>query len=201
MTTLGPLHSLWFLLCALVAVFYVVRLVSPHTWIHSLDAENEVGHGMMAVGMIVMLAPAGVLIPDLLRWSVILFAIAFLWFLVRLFTHKPLLAVLLRAQGVCSTWRSDAIHALMHAGMSYMFLLLGSMVFSMTLLATALNCFFFVSFAFLTCFYVQEISKDVHTAKKDWLKVGANVAHVLMSGIMGWMFLEMLTMTMTMGTS
>jgi hypothetical protein len=198
MTPLGPLSMIFSLLFLVVACFYLFLLASRKTWIRSLDAENEVGHAMMAIGMVFMLVPAGILTPDLIRWNVILFATAFLWFIGRLFTQKPLLAVLLRANGMRSTRRSDAIHALMHAGMGYMFLLLSNMAFSMALPATYLNCFFFVSFTFLTYFYAREVSKDVQTAKRDWLKLSANLAHVLMSGVMSWMFLEMLTMIMSM---
>jgi hypothetical protein len=33
----------------------------------------------------------------------------------------------------------------------------------------------------------------------DKLQLGANMAHLLMSGMMAWMFLEMISMTMSMG--
>lgn len=81
-----------------------------------------------------------------------------------------------------------------------MFLLLSSMAFSMTQLASSVNCIFFVSFAFLIFFYGREISKDLHAGKQDRLQLGANIAHALMSGMMCWMFLEMMAMTMSMGS-
>jgi len=87
----------------------------------------------------------------------------------------------------------------MLVGMCYMFLLMSSMAFSMTSPATFLNCLFCVSFSFLTFVYIQEVFKDLQAAKRDWLKLGANLSHLLMSGVMGWMFLEILFMTMRMG--
>ena len=74
------------------------------------------------------------------------------------------------------------------------------MALSMTQPATVVTGIFFVSFAFLTFFYGREIAKDVQTASRDWLQVSANLAHVLMSGVMAWMFLQMISMTMNMGT-
>lgn len=195
---LNPLSTIFSLLFLGIACFYLFRLVSIFPWIHQLDAENEIGHGLMAVGMALMFAPFDLLTADLLRWNILVFALASMWFVGRLFTHRPLLAVLLRAKGTHSTGRSDAIHALMHAGMSFMFLLMGSMQLSMTLPATYLSCGFFVSFVFLTSFYVREVSKDLQSQTKNGLQLGANLAHVLMSGAMSWMFLQMLTMTMSM---
>lgn len=153
----------------------------------------------MAVGMMVMLAPAGFLTSALIRWNIILFAVASLWWTCRLLARKPLLAFLSRTNGVSSAFQSEALHVLAHGGMCYMFLLMNSMAFSMTRPATYANCFFFVSFTFLTFFYGRAISRDLQRAKMDWLKLGENVAHLLMSGIMGWMFLEMISMTMRMG--
>lgn len=160
------------------------------------------GHGMMAIGMLVMLAPANWLSPNLLRWNILLFATASLWWTFRLFARKPLLALLPGKNGTSSPAQSevcaDAIHVFMHGGMCYMFLLMSSMVMSMTRPATYVTCLFFVSFAFLTMFYGREITHDLRTARINWLQLGANLAHVLMSGMMCWMFLEMLSMTMTM---
>jgi hypothetical protein len=45
----------------------------------------------------------------------------------------------------------------------------------------------------------REVSKDFQASKMNWLQCGANLAHVLMSSMMGWMFLEMLSMPMSMG--
>jgi hypothetical protein len=195
----SPLSLLFVLLFLGTACFYLFRLIHWQTWLHSLDAENEIGHGLMALGMAVMLAPAGLLTSSLLHWNILLFTMAFLWFIGRLFIRKPFLAVLLRADTLHSPTRSDAIHALMHAGMAYMFLLFNSMTLSMSLPATYLSCFFFVSFAFLTYFYLREVSRDTRAGRKDWSGRGTNLAHLLMSGVMSWMFLEMLTMTMSMG--
>lgn len=200
MATSNPLSAIFSLLFLIVACFYLFRLVSVRPWIDHVDAENEVGHGMMAIGMMVMLAPAGILTSDLIRGNIILFALASLWWTIRLFARKPLLAILLRTNGGYSTFRSDAIHVFMHVGMCYMFLLMSSMAFSMTQPATYVNCLFFISFAFLTFFYGREISKDVHTTKMDRLHLGANIAHLLMSGMMCWMFLGMISMTMRMAS-
>jgi hypothetical protein len=199
MPTSGPLSGFWSLLFLLIACFYLFRLVSVRPWINHVDAENEVGHGMMAIGMMVMLAPAGSLTSDLIRWNIILFALASLWWTFRLFARKPLLAVLLRIHGGHSPFQSDAIHVCMHVGMCYLFLLMSSMALSMTQPATYLSSLFCVVFAFLTVFYGREIAKDLRTAKLNRLQLGANSAHLLMSGMMCWMFLEMLSMTMSMG--
>jgi hypothetical protein len=199
MATSSLLSTLFSLLFLIVACFYLFRLAHSPIWIHHVDAENEVGHGMMAIGMVFMLAPAGWLSPDIIRWNIVLFAASSLWWIVRLFTHKPLLALVFGKNEVHSTAQADAIHVFMHGGMCYMFLLMSSMALSMTSPATYLNCLFFVSFAFLTLFYGRESAKDLQTAKRDWLQSGANLAHMLMSGMMCWMFLEMISMTMNMG--
>lgn len=199
MAGISSLQAFWSLLFLIIAFFYLFRLVSIRPWILHFDAENEVGHGMMAIGMAFMLAPGGILTGDIIRWNILLFALASLWWTCRLLARKPLLAILLRTNGGYSTFRSDAIHVFMHVGMCYMFLLMSSMAFSMTAPATSLNCLFCVSFSFLTFIYIQEVFGDLQAAKRDWLQLGANLAHVLMSGVMGWMFLEMLSMTMRMG--
>ena len=202
MIGMNSLHTIFAILCMLIALFYVFRLVSGRRWLGHVDAENEVGHAMMAFGMLVMLAPAGWLSVNLLRWNMLLFAAAFVWWTCRLFVRKPVLALLLEKSGVPtpgqSEVRSDAIHVFMHGGMCYMFLLMSSMVLSMTLPATYLTCLLFVSFAFLTLFYGREVVKDLQVAELPRLQLGANLARVLMSGIMGWMFLEMLSMVMNM---
>ncbi len=199
MTSLSPLHAIFSFLCTLITLFYLLRLVGGRAHLPHFDAENEVGHGLMAIGMTVMLAQASDLSSELVRWNIILFALASLWWTIRLFARKPLLAIGSRTNGVYSTFQSDAIHVLMHVAMCYMFLLINSMAFSMTRPAIYANCLFFVSFAFLTLFYGREISKDLRVAEIDRLQLGANLAHLLMSGIMAWMFLEMISMTMSMG--
>jgi hypothetical protein len=199
MATGSPLSVFWSLLFLFIACFYLFRLVSVRPWINHVDAENEVGHGMMAIGMMVMLAPAGSLTSDLIRWNIILFALASLWWTIRLFARRPLLAILLRIHGGHSPFRSDAIHVCMHVSMCYLFLLMSSMALSMTRPATYATSLFFVVFDFLTLFYGREVAKDFQAAKMNWLHCGANLAHVLMSAMMGWMSLEMLSMTMSMG--
>lgn len=199
MTSINPLYAFWSLLCILIALFYLFRLVGGWTQFSHFDAENEVGHGLMAIGMAAMFAPAGLLTFDLIRWNILLFAIASLWWTCRLLVRKPLLALLLHKNGERSAFQSDAIHVLMHVGMCYMFLLTSNMAFSMTQPTIYANCSFFVSCAFLTFFYGREISKDLQATKIDRLQLGANVAHILMSGMMAWMFLEMISMTMRMG--
>ena len=199
MTSLSPLHAIFSFFCTLIAVFYLFRLIGGRAYLLHFDAENEIGHGLMASGMIVMLAQVSNLSSGLIRWNILLFALAALWWTVRLFARKPLLAFGSRTNRERSTFQSDAIHILMHVGMCYMFLLMNSMAFSMTRPAIYANCVFFVSFAFLTLFYGRAISNDLQAAKIDQLQLGANLAHLLMSGIMGWMFLEMISMTMNMG--
>jgi len=199
MATSSPLSVFWSLLFLLIACFYLFRLVSVRPWIDHGDAENEVGHGVMAIGMMVMLAPAGSLTSDLIRGNIILFALVSLWWTIRLFARKPLFTILLRIKGGHSPFRSDAIHVFMHVSMCYLFLLMNSMALSMTQPATYATSLFFVVYAFLTLFYAREVSKDFQTAKMNWLQCGANLAHLLMSAVMGWMFLEMLSMTMSMG--
>jgi hypothetical protein len=199
MTSLSPIHAIFSFLCTLIALFYLFRLVSGRAHLLHFDAENEIGHGLMASGMIVMLAQASDLSSELIRWNILLFAFAALWWALRLFARKPLLALGSRTHGASSPFQSDAIHVLMHVGMCYMFLLMSSMAFSMTRPAIYANCLFWVSFAFLTFFYGRAISKDLQRAKMDWLQLGANLAHLLMSGMMAWMFLEMISMTISMG--
>jgi hypothetical protein len=96
MATSSPLAAIFSLLFLIVACFYLFRLVSVRLWIDHVDAENEVGHGVMAIGMMVMLAPAGILTSDLIRGNIILFALASLSWTIRLFARKPVLAILLR---------------------------------------------------------------------------------------------------------
>src|SRR5258706_4454820 len=119
MTSLSPLHAFWSFLCTLIALFYLFRLVGGRAQFPHFDAENEVGHGLMAIGMTVMLAPVGLLTSELIRWNIILFAIASLWWTFRLFARKPLLAIGLRTNRGHSTFQSDAIHVLMHVRMCY----------------------------------------------------------------------------------
>lgn len=198
MTSITSLHAFWSLLCAIIALFYLFRLVGYRAQVHHFDAENEVGHGMMAVGMTFMLAPVGLLTSDIILWNSVLFAVASLWFTGRLLVRKPLLAMLLGKKGEHSTFQSDVIHVFTHAGMCYMFLLMSSMTFSMSQPVMAINYIVCFAFAFLTLFSVREISKDFQTATMDRVKLGADLAHVFMNGIMSWMFIEMISMTMRM---
>lgn len=199
MTTGSPLSAIFSLLFLIVAFFYLFRLVGCRTQIHPFDAENEVGHGLMAIGMTFMLAPTDWLSPSIIRWNIILFAFFTLWFIGRLFTRKPLLAIVRHMPEAHSTLRADALHVLMHGGMCYMFLLMSSMVLSMMQPAIYTSYAFFLSFVLLVLFYGKETLKDLQAAKRDWLQCGANLAHTLMSGMMCWMFLEMISMTMSMG--
>lgn len=198
MTGILPITVLWMLLCTMIALFYLFRLVIGRKWLSHFDAEDEVGHGIMAMGMIGMLAPVSPLPSDFLDWNIILFAFCAMWWIFRLFVRKPLLAFLLGKHGEHSAFQSDAIHVVMYVGMCFMFLLMRSMVFSMTPLAIPITRIFFISFAFLTVSYSLEISKDLRTARIDWLRLSANLAHMLMSGIMCWMFFEMVFMGMSM---
>ena len=201
MTESISFYPFWSLLFLIIAVFYLFRLVGGRRQIRHFDAENEVGHGMMALGMAFMLAPAGSLPSGLLLWNIILFAVASLWWAFRLCVQKPVFAFLLGQNEPPTPRQSDAFHAFMHGGMCYMFLLVSSMALSMTPLANIFTSLFTLFFAFLTCFYGREIARDLQTAKRDWLQFGANLAHALMGGVMCWMFLEMLMMTMSMNAS
>lgn len=199
MTTSGPLSVVWSLLFMLIAFFYAFGLVSSRAWIHHGDAGSEVGHGMMAIGMTFMLTPLGVLNFHVIRWNIILFALASLWFIGRVLARKPLLAIVSRTTVGHYTVRADAIHVFMNVGMSYMFLLMSSMTFSMTLLAIYLNFTFLLSFAFLTVCSVRKVSADLQIAKMNWQKLGTDTAGALMSGVMSWMFIEIISMTIRMG--
>lgn len=139
----SPLSLTLIMCCLLIALFYLYRLGRGRRWLRAFDVENEIGHGMMAVGMIFMLVPGSVLSPSLIYWNMLVFAGATLWWTVRLLTHKPVLALVWRQHERCSPAQSDALHILMHAGMCYMFLLMSSMAY----LAICLTCLFFVAFA------------------------------------------------------
>jgi len=104
------------------------------------DPEDEIGHGLMAVGMAYMLAPAGIMSAEGLRWNIVLFALATLWFSARLVARRQLLAAILRTNGEQPTLKKDAIHVFTLLAMVYMFLLMGSMSFSMSIPALQLNC-------------------------------------------------------------
>lgn len=199
MTGISSCYAFSSFLCILIALFYLLRLATGRRWLRHFDAENEVGHGMMAIGMLVMLQPVGTLSPSLLLWNVILFAAASLWWTLRLLVRKPLLVFLLGQSGAATTVQSDALHVLMHGGMCYMFLLMSSMLLSMTRPAFYATCLFCISFILLTLFYGREIRDDFRVPKTDWPQLGANLAHIFMSGMMCWMFFSMISMNMSMG--
>lgn len=187
------------LVCVLIACFYLFRLIGNRRWLRHFDGENEVGHGIMAVGMAYMLAPTNLFLPDMLDWSMLLFAFASLWWFLRLCVHRPVLALVLGKSEERSPISSDAIHVITYVGMCIMFILMRNMAFSMTFFAISLIRIFFALFAVLTFFYGREIFQQFQVAKLDWLTLWANIAHVLMNSIMCWMFFETLSMSMTMG--
>ena len=86
----------------------------------------------------------------------------------------------------------------MHGGMCYLFLLMGSMVVSMMQPVIYLSGLVGILFAFLALFFAREISQDLQAASMDRLQLGAHLAHALMSGMMCWMLLDMIAMTMAM---
>jgi hypothetical protein len=195
----GPLSPLWSLVFLILALFYLYRMLWYRQHIRFFDAENEVGHAMMALGMAFMLTQLSGPPSDLVRWNIILFAAASLWWALRLWVQKPVCAFLLRQNGIFSSRQSDVFHMCMHAGMAYMFSLMSSsMTLSMTPYASICISLFALFFAFLTCFYGQEIVRILSIANRDWFQCGASLAHALMSGVMCWMFLEMLMMTISM---
>ncbi len=198
MTGIGLLRMFWLSLCIMITLFYLFQLIAGRRWLSLSEAENKVGYGLMALGMTFMLVPVGGLPSDLLRGNIVLFAVTALWWTCRLFVRKPLLALLFGKSGECSTIQSDGIHVFMHGGMCYMFLLMSNMAFSMTQPATSVTCIFFVSFALLTFFSGREIAKELQMTRKDWRQLSTTLAHALMNGVMCWMFLEMIAMTMSM---
>lgn len=153
---------------------------------------------MMALGMTFMYA--GRLPSILIGCTIILFAFTSLLWVFRLFVRKPLLSFLLDQRGEICTIQSAAIHVLTHVGMCSMFLLMSNMTLSMTQPAIYANTIFFVSFALLTFYQSRETAHHLQGAKMDWLQCGTNLAQALMSGMMCWMFFEMISMTMTMRT-
>lgn len=185
-------------MCLLIIVFYLLHLINGRRWLHSRDVENDVGHGLMAVGMAAMLVVGNRPPPSLLAGMGLLFTFATLWWTVRLFVHRPLLVLLLGKSEPRSPMSSDAIHMLMQSGMAYMCLLMGSMVLSMSLGARCLTDLFGVAFAVLTVWYGRKVLADLRSVKKDGFQLGANLVHVLMSAMMCMMFLNMIAMTMTM---
>lgn len=193
------LTALGMLVCLVIACFYLLRLINNRRWLRHFDVENEIGHGIMAVGMVYMLAPTNLFPPDILDWSILLFALASFWWLLRLCVHRPILAIVLGRSEERSPISSDAIHVITYVGMCLMFVLMRSMAFSMTSLAISLIRIFFALFAVLTVFYGREVFRELRAVKVDWLTLSANIAHVLMNGIMCWMFFEMVSMSMTMG--
>jgi uncharacterized protein DUF5134 len=199
MATLSLFSAFWLLVSIAIMLFHLLQLIKGCVRMSLVAVENEGSHAIMAIGMVYMLSPTDFLTSHLLHWSMLLFAITCLWWICRLFTRKPLLAILLGKNGEASSFLSDAIHVFMHGGMLYMFFLMNRMSFSMTQPAISTNSIFFASFTFLALVYSREISKDLQTTKLNWEQLGANVAHLLMSGMMGWMFLEMISMSMSMG--
>ena len=153
MTGISPLAAFWSLLFLAIALFYLLRIVRYRVSLRHFDAESEAGHGIMAIGMIYMLAPLGPLTSGIIVWNIILFAVASLWFTGRLFARKPLLALLLHTNGEPSTLYAEAIHVFMFVGMSYMFLLMSSMSLSMAQPIVALTYGFCLSFALLFLSY------------------------------------------------
>lgn len=193
------LSAIFFLFCTLIALFYLFRLVYGRRWLHHFNAEDDVGHGLMAIGMALMFMPVENVPSDLLRWNILVFAVASLWWLLRLFVRKPLLLPAQRCSpSAHSTFQSAGILVFMHCGMCYMFLLMSSMEISMTQPAIYVTGLFFVVFAYLACCYGRELVRDLRAAPKDWLHLGTRLAHTSMSSMMSWVFLSMLLMTARM---
>ena len=86
----------------------------------------------------------------------------------------------------------------MCGGMCYLFVLMGSMVVSMMQLLLSISCLLCLLFAFLSLFFGREISHDLQAASIDRVQLGAHLAHALMSGMMCWMLLQLIAMTMAM---
>ncbi len=200
MANTNTLAAFWPCLFIVIALFYGFRLAISLSGIRRYDLESEIGHSLMAIGMALMLAPPAFQTPELIRWNISLFTLASLWFAGRLLAHRPLLTILTRrTDRERATLKADAIHLFTYIGMAYMFLEIASMALSMTQTAIYLNCSFFVAFAFLLLAYGREISGALQTNNIDWLKLGADLAHLCMNGVMSWMFIEMISMSMRMG--
>jgi len=188
----SSLSLLLMVLSLLVAGFYLFRLLVGRAWLHIFDAEHEAGHGMMAIGMACMLAPASFLTADMIRWNLCLCILAVFWFLGRLVTRKPLLRIFLRAPGASCPRQASAIHLIMYTGMGVMFALMSRITLLLTPLTSYTSCLFFVAFAFLTFFSGREATREFQRVNGNWLQGCANLAHTIMSAIMCWMFLGVL---------
>jgi len=198
MIDIRPFSLLWSLVFLLCALLYLYRILWSYQHMRPCDAENEVGHALMALGMALMLTQPSGPASNLLQWGIVLFAAASLWWALRLCLQKPVSAFLRRHIGASSPRQSDLVHMCTHVGMSYMFVLMGSMALSMTAWASLCIALFALFFAFLTCFSGREIVRDLLLAKRDWLQCATDLVHALMGAVMCWMFLRMLMMTMSM---
>jgi hypothetical protein len=198
MPGIGSLRMFCWLLCIIITLFYLFQLVVGHQRLSYSERENTVGHGLMALGMAFMLAPVGGLPVGLLQGGSTLFAVTALWWTCRLLARQALMALLLGKTEEGSTIQADSMQVVMHSGMCYMFLLMSNMTFSMTQPAASVTCLFFVSFALLTFFSGQAIAKNLQIVRSDWLQLGTPLAHASMNGMMSWMFLEMIAMTVSM---
>ena len=196
MIVLNPLHTIFSLLSALISFFSFFRCIGGRRWLSHFDAESEVGHAMMALGMTFMCA--GWLPSVLIRCTIILFALTSLLWMFRLLARKPLLSFLLDHNGEHCTIQSAMIHVLMHIGMCFMFLCMSNMTLSMAQPAIYASTIFFASFALLTFFQSRETAQHLQMPKIDWLQCGTHLAQTLMSGMMCWMFLEIISMPMDM---
>lgn len=198
MPGIASLRMFWWLLCIIITLFYLCQLAVSHQRLNYSERENIVGHGLMALGMAFMLAPVDSLPVGLLQGGSVLFAVTVLWWTCRLLVRQVLMVLLLGKTVEGSTIQANSMQVVMHSGMCYMFLLMSNMAFSMTQPAASVTCLFFVSFALLTFFSGQAIAKNLQIARSDWLHLGTPLAHTLMNGMMSWMFLEMLAMTVSM---
>ena len=94
MTGMSVLHAIFTLLCLLMALFFCFRLASGCRGVSQVEAEHDVGQGMMAIGMLVMLAPAGWFSADRFQGNMLVFAAASLWWTCRLVVRKQRFALL-----------------------------------------------------------------------------------------------------------
>ncbi|GHO71412.1 hypothetical protein KSC_103040 [Ktedonobacter sp. SOSP1-52] len=197
MIVLSPLHTIFLFLSALISFFSFFRCIGGRRWLSHFDAGSEVGHTMMALGMTFMCA--GWLPSVLIHYcTIILFALTSLLWMFRLLARKPLLSFLLDYNGEHRTIQSTMIHVLMHIGMCFMFLCMSNMALSMTPPAIYTSTIFFVSFALVTFFQSRETAQHLQMTKIDWLQCGTLLAQTLMSGMMCWMFIEIISMSMNM---
>lgn len=156
--------AIWFFACA---CFYLYRLLFAESvkaaygyW----DKENEIGHGLCMLGMVTMLSPALLAVPNMI-WTLVMIA-GCCWFLARAVSWG-------RRVSYKSKWWWDWAHAIMFGGMALMFGNVSSLWF-----AVPLGCFWL----WFACYYLYELVHDSRSGQ--WLYIGSDLAHMSMGAMM-----------------